>query len=76
MRKLYLFILLAMSTLYLQANEPSPSLDLTSGDVLKCLIQAAESQGWSLIKAFHNSEGKLVVIFLKEGKTREYVSNT
>lgn len=74
-KKLCLSIALVMSTLLLRAHEPKPALDLTKGDVLKCLLQSAENEGWKLIKAFYNSERKLVVIFVKNGKTKQYVSS-
>ncbi|MEK6151932.1 hypothetical protein WIW50_01665 [Flavobacteriaceae bacterium 3-367] len=71
MKQLNLAVLLLFS-LGLMAQEPK--LDLHNGDVLKCLVQSAENAGWKLIKNYYNSKGKLVLVFTKAGKTKEYVS--
>ena len=56
----------------LMAQEPE--LNLHNGDVLKCLVQSAENAGWKLIKNYTDSKGKRVLVFIKEERTKEYVS--
>ncbi|NAS11491.1 hypothetical protein [Poritiphilus flavus] len=74
MKKHYFLLLLLLMFVNLQAQDSRSGLDLTKGDVLKCLVDTAKSDGWHLIKAYYDPKGKLVLIFVKDGQTRTYIS--
>ncbi|GAA4890669.1 hypothetical protein GCM10023311_13660 [Flaviramulus aquimarinus] len=50
------------------------SLDLNNPDVRKCLLEATQSEGWTLESLYLDSEKKVVMIFGKENETRVYKS--
>ena len=74
------FLLLFSTTLVAQQESPFRSdrsdveLDIKNGDILKCLVQSAKGHGWKLIKAYYDPQGKLVLVFLKDGRTKTYIS--
>ncbi|KJD31206.1 hypothetical protein PK35_15310 [Tamlana nanhaiensis] len=50
-------------------------LNLNNPDVRKCLIEAAQSEGWKLASVYLNANNKIVYVFDKENDTKIYTSN-
>ena len=50
------------------------NLNLSNPDVRKCLIEAAQSEGWKIVALYFNKEEKLVMIFEKDNNSKTYIS--
>lgn len=56
------------------ANLSPLKLNLTMGDVRKALVESNMAHGYTLIAAYNNDEGKLVMVFSNGTDGKRFVS--
>ena len=56
------------------ANLSPLKLDLTKGDVRKALVESNMAHGYTLIAAYNNDEGKLVMVFSNGTDGKRFIS--
>ena len=69
--------ILLLLSVSVQANEVTRinNVNLNNPDVLKCLVESTENEGWKLAAVYLNSDDKLVYVFSKDNNDRIYTSN-
>ncbi|MFI1770709.1 hypothetical protein [Thalassobellus citreus] len=72
MKKIFFVFVLSFVFMGYSADKEI-ELNLRNGDVLHCLISAAEKEGWKLISVYDNIENKRVVVFAKGKDVKRYV---
>ncbi|MFY0713541.1 hypothetical protein J1D01_07690 [Seonamhaeicola sp. NFXS20] len=77
MKKLQLILAVVALTFSISVNADTiknSDLNLNNPDVRKCLLDATQSEGWTLAAVYMNANNKIVYVFDKGNDTKVYTS--